>query len=71
MRSCWTGEVISHAGEFYSVDEVQVLPRPVKGNLEVWLGGIAPSEGGRHPGEVLECEGVVLCGRRGRIRHLV
>ena len=44
MRSCWTGEVISHAGEFHTVDEVQVLPRPVKGDLEMWLGGIAPSE---------------------------
>ena len=44
MRSCWTGEVISHAGEFHTVDEVQVLPRPVKGDLDMWLGGIAPSE---------------------------
>jgi probable F420-dependent oxidoreductase len=44
MRACWTGEVISHSGEFYPVTDVQVLPRPVKGDLEVWLGGIAPSE---------------------------
>ncbi len=44
MRACWTGEVFSHEGEFYPVREVQVLPRPVKGDLEVWLGGIAPSE---------------------------
>ena len=44
MRACWTGEVISHDGEFYPVTDVQVLPRPVKGDLEVWLGGIAPSE---------------------------
>lgn len=44
MRACWTGEVISHEGEFHPVHEVQVLPRPVKGDLEVWLGGIAPSE---------------------------
>ena len=44
MRACWTGEVISHEGEFHPVTDVQVLPRPVKGDLDVWLGGIAPSE---------------------------
>jgi probable F420-dependent oxidoreductase len=44
MRKCWTGEVISHVGEFYSVDDVQVLPRPHQNTLDVWLGGIAPSE---------------------------
>jgi len=44
MRRCWTGEVISHQGEFYSVDDVQVLPRPVQDTLDVWLGGAAPSE---------------------------
>ena len=44
MRACWTGEVISHHGEFFSVDDVQVLPRPTQSRLDVWLGGIAPSE---------------------------
>ena len=44
MRKCWSGEVVTHHGEFYSVDEVQVLPRPMQPQLEVWLGGIAPSE---------------------------
>jgi probable F420-dependent oxidoreductase len=44
MRKCWTGEVISHRGDFYSVDDVQVLPRPVQATLDVWLGGAAPSE---------------------------
>lgn len=44
MRACWTGEVISHHGEFFSVDDVQVLPRPTQSHLDVWLGGIAPSE---------------------------
>jgi probable F420-dependent oxidoreductase len=44
MRRCWTGEVISHHGEFYAVDDVQVLPRPHQDSLDVWLGGIAPSE---------------------------
>ncbi len=44
MRACWTGEVVSHRGEFFSVDDVQVLPRPTQDRLDVWLGGIAPSE---------------------------
>ena len=44
MRKCWTGEVISHVGEFYSVDEVQVLPTPLQDPLSVWLGGAAPAE---------------------------
>ena len=44
MRACWTGEVISHHGEFFSIDDVRVLPRPTQSRLDVWLGGIAPSE---------------------------
>ncbi len=44
MRACWTGEGISHHGEFFSVDDVQVIPRPTQSQLDVWLGGIAPSE---------------------------
>ncbi len=44
MRRCWTGEVVSHRGEFYSVDDVQVLPRPVQDTLDVWLGGAATAE---------------------------
>jgi probable F420-dependent oxidoreductase len=44
MRRCWTGEVVSHRGDFYSVDDVQVLPRPVQDPFDVWLGGAAPAE---------------------------
>ena len=44
MRLCWTGEPVSFHGEFWSFDDVQVLPRPVQERLEVWLGGAAPSE---------------------------
>ncbi len=44
MRRCWTGEVVSHQGEFYAVEDVQVLPRPAQETFDVWLGGIAPSE---------------------------
>ena len=44
MRACWMGEVVSFHGEFWSVDDVQVLPTPKQERLDVWLGGIAPSE---------------------------
>ena len=44
MRACWSGEAVSHDGEFYAVDDVQVLPRPVQDPFDVWLGGMAPSE---------------------------
>lgn len=44
MRRCWTGEPVSFHGEFWSFDDVQVLPRPVQPRLDVWLGGAAPSE---------------------------
>jgi probable F420-dependent oxidoreductase len=44
MRACWTGEVVSHRGDFYSVDDVQVLPTPLQRPLSVWLGGAATSE---------------------------
>jgi probable F420-dependent oxidoreductase len=42
MRSCWTGEQFSHHGDRYDYDDIKVLPGASK--MEVWLGGIAPSE---------------------------
>ncbi len=42
MRSCWTGEPFTHHGARYDYDDVRVLPPATK--MEVWLGGIAPSE---------------------------
>jgi probable F420-dependent oxidoreductase len=44
MRSLWTGKPVTHHGEFYDVEEVRVLPRPRQDVVDVWLGGIAPSE---------------------------
>lgn len=44
MRRCWTGDRFSHHGEFFDIDDVEVLPRPIAGGFDVWLGGIAPSE---------------------------
>lgn len=42
MRHCWTGESFTHHGERFDYDDVRVLPPASK--MEVWLGGIAPSE---------------------------
>jgi alkanesulfonate monooxygenase SsuD/methylene tetrahydromethanopterin reductase-like flavin-dependent oxidoreductase (luciferase family) len=42
MRHCWTGEAFTHHGDRYDYDDVRVLPPATR--MEVWLGGIAPSE---------------------------
>ena len=42
MRHCWTGEPFTHDGARYDYDGVNVLPAASR--MEVWLGGIAPSE---------------------------
>jgi probable F420-dependent oxidoreductase len=42
MRHCWTGEPFTHHGDRYDYDDVRVQPAASK--MEVWLGGIAPSE---------------------------
>ena len=42
MRKCWTGQPFSHHGDRYDYDGVTVLPAPKR--MDVWLGGIAPSE---------------------------
>ena len=42
MRHCWTGETFTHHGDQFRYDGVRVQPAATR--LEVWLGGIAPSE---------------------------
>ena len=42
MRKCWTGRPFTHHGDRYRYDDVTVLPAPKR--MDVWLGGIAPSE---------------------------
>jgi probable F420-dependent oxidoreductase len=44
LRRWWAGEVVDHEGPRFRVDGVRVLPTPVQDPLELWLGGIAPSE---------------------------
>lgn len=42
MRACWSGESVVHDGTRYHYDGVVVKPVPAR--MDVWLGGIAPSE---------------------------
>jgi probable F420-dependent oxidoreductase len=44
LRAAWTGEAFSHHGARYHYDDLRVLPSPSQQRLDVWLGGIAPSE---------------------------
>lgn len=44
MRQLWSGETITHHGVHFDVENVRVLPLPHQQPLDVWLGGIAPSE---------------------------
>jgi probable F420-dependent oxidoreductase len=44
IRRLWTGEPVDHHGPRFHLDGVAVGPTPVQDPLEVWLGGLAPSE---------------------------
>lgn len=44
LRRLWTGDPVDHHGPRFRYEGVRILPTPVQDPLEVWLGGIAPSE---------------------------
>jgi alkanesulfonate monooxygenase SsuD/methylene tetrahydromethanopterin reductase-like flavin-dependent oxidoreductase (luciferase family) len=44
LRRFWAGETIDHDGAFHHYEGALVRPLPVQEPLEIWLGGIAPSE---------------------------
>ncbi len=44
MRACWTEDSVTFDGDWFHYDDLRVRPKPVQNPLEVWLGGIAPSE---------------------------
>ena len=44
LRAAWTGEPFTHHGERFHYEGLRVLPPPAQQHLDVWLGGIAPSE---------------------------
>jgi probable F420-dependent oxidoreductase len=39
MRRCWAEDAVTHAGEFWQLEHITVLPRPVQQPLPVWIGG--------------------------------
>lgn len=44
LRGCWAAEPLTHHGAHFDYDSLQVLPKPSQAHLDVWLGGLAPSE---------------------------
>ena len=44
IRRFWTEEHVTHSGRFYRYDDLNVLPKPKQTPMDIWLGGIAPSE---------------------------
>jgi probable F420-dependent oxidoreductase len=44
IRRLWTEDRVSHEGRFFTLDGVDVRPKPVQRPPDVWLGGRAPSE---------------------------
>lgn len=44
LHRLWTEDAVVHHGERFHLDGVTVSPKPVQDHLDVWLGGVAPSE---------------------------
>jgi probable F420-dependent oxidoreductase len=44
MRKLWSGEPVDHDGEHFQLKGFRLAVRPIQPVLEVWLGGVAPSE---------------------------
>ena len=44
LRGCWAEGSLTHHGEHFHYDDLRVLPKPHQHHVDIWLGGIAPSE---------------------------
>ena len=44
LRGAWAEGSLTHHGDHFHYDDLRVLPKPRQAHLDVWLGGIAPSE---------------------------
>jgi probable F420-dependent oxidoreductase len=44
LRGAWSEGTLTHHGDHFDYDNLRVLPKPRQSHLDVWLGGIAPSE---------------------------
>jgi len=43
MKSLWKDEVVNFDGKFFHVKEALFFPKPVNGDIPVWIGGNGPS----------------------------
>src|SRR5262252_27609 len=39
MRQCWEEPEVTYAGEFWRLDRITVLPRPIQQPMPAWIGG--------------------------------
>jgi probable F420-dependent oxidoreductase len=44
LRRFWTEDSVDHEGDWFRYESARVRPRPVQQPIDIWLGGIAPSE---------------------------
>jgi len=44
MRRLWTEDHVTHHGRWFNIEDVTVRPKPMQQPLDVWMGGVAPSE---------------------------
>jgi len=44
IRRLWQEDTVDHDGTRFHLEGIGVLPKPIQKPLDVWLGGIAPSE---------------------------
>lgn len=63
LKLAWQGEPFSYAGTHYRVDDLVFQPRPVNGDIPVWVVGAWPSR--RSVGRAVRYEGIIpeLIGR--------
>jgi alkanesulfonate monooxygenase SsuD/methylene tetrahydromethanopterin reductase-like flavin-dependent oxidoreductase (luciferase family) len=40
LQAAWSGELVRHRGEHYTVDAMRFLPRPVQRPLPIWVAGL-------------------------------
>ena len=69
LRRFWAGETVDHDGAFHHYEGAVVRPLPLQDPLEIWLGGIAPSELQALRAARRRLAAVVLHARRRPRRH--
>jgi probable F420-dependent oxidoreductase len=67
IRRLWSGESVTHRGEFWTLEDVRVLPRPVQDpGPPVWMGSFAPDDAATWSGSMSPAQARALA-RVGRI----